>query len=215
MNKVLKNLLQNNPAIWCASESVKDLAKKNAEGLPTGFNILDEILPTHGWPVNTLVDVLLPRWGIGELQLLLPVFVAMTQQQKRITWIAPPYIPYAPALAHAGIDLACLIVISREDLGSDAGMESLWAMEKILRNPSCGIAMLWPQNVNDKAMRRLQVAAEEGKSLGFIFRNYSVNSSPAALRISIEMVKHQLQITILKARGASRYRQVLIDLPII
>jgi len=213
MDESLKKILQGNSSIWCARESVK----KQSDTQTTGFAVLDEILPTGGWPSNALVEVLLPRWGIGELQLLLPALVAVSQQAKWISWIAPPFIPYAPALSHAGVDLEQLIVIPGKEIGhiGQTDAESLWAMEKILRNHSCGIAMSWPSKINDKSMRRLQIAAEEGGSLGFIFRNHQVHSSPAALRISLSMINHQLQVALLKARGASRYSSVLIDLPVI
>ncbi|MDH3327017.1 MAG: translesion DNA synthesis-associated protein ImuA [Gammaproteobacteria bacterium] len=207
VDKALKSLLQNNPGIWCGGESIK----KYPQGLPTGFDALDNILPTHGWPTNALIEVLLPRWGIGELQLLLPVIVAMSQHPKWVAWISPPFVPYAPALVYAGVDIEHLVVIPKEE----SKAESLWAMEKILRNKSCGIAMSWPQKINDKAMRRLQLAAEEGGSLGFVFRDYQVVSSPAALRISLSIINHQLQVTLLKARGASRGQSILLDLPIL
>lgn len=205
--KALKDLLQNNSAIWCASETT-NAAKSTHQYLPTGFDALDSILPMHGWPSDTLVEIILPHWGTGELQLLLPALVAVSKKGKWISWISPPYIPYAPALAHAGVALEQLIIISKEDVKT----ESLWAMEKVLRNPGCGIAMSWPQKINDKAMRRLQLAAQEGKSLGFIFRDYQVASSPATLRISLKIVNDQLQVELLKARGMSHCRSVLLDL---
>ena len=207
VDKALKKLLQNNPAVWCASES----AGSRPRGITTGFTALDEMLPGGGWPQNSLIEILLPRWGSGELQLLLPTLLAMSQQAKWLVWLGPPFIPYAPALVHAGVDLERLIVIPPEKIKT----ETLWAMEKILRTRSCGLVMAWPQRVSDKAMRRLQLAAEEGESLGFIFRNHVVHSSPAALRISLNMLKRQLQVKLLKARGSSRYTQVLLDLPII
>ena len=238
MNKALKKLLQDNPAIWCASESVQN---KNT-GLSTGFKLLDEILPTHGWPHNSLIEVLVPRWGVGELQLLLPLLVAISRQPKWIAWIAPPFVPYAPALAYAGVDLEQMIVVSDDQINEDSfnenlahekrknssdevknshqkkattvRHESLWAMEKILRNQNCGLVMAWPEKITDKAMRRLQIAAEEGGSIGFIFRQHKINASPAALRIALAVVGHQLEVTLLKARGASRCKRVLLDLPV-
>ena len=207
MDKALKNILRNNPAIWCGSESVKS----SVEGLSTGFAVLDDVLPTRGWPLNGLVEVLLPRWGIGELQLLLPAIISISQQKKRVAWIAPPFVPYAPALVYAGVDLGQHIVMPKEDVKA----EVLWATEKILRNQHCGIVMCWPQKVSDKAMRRLQIAAEEKSSLGFIFRNQKIDASPAALRISLAVVKDKLQVTLLKARGASHYRSVLLDIKVV
>jgi len=169
------------------------------------------VLPTRGWPLNGLVEVLMPRWGIGELQLLLPAIIAMSQQKKQVVWIVPPFIPYAPGLAYAGVDLGQHIVMPKEDIKD----EILWATEKILRNQYCGIVMCWPKKVSDKAMRRLQIAAEEKNSLGFIFRNQKIDASPAALRISLAVVKNQLQVTLLKARCVCHYCSFLLDIEVV
>jgi len=207
LNTTIKNLLENNPQIWRGSES-KHHTKL---GTSTGFAALDKILPLNGWPTHGLIEVVLPRWGIGELQLLLPALIEISQTKKRVSWIAPPFIPYAPALVHAGVDIGQLVVLPKDVIKN----ESLWAMEKILRNKSCGIAMAWPNKVNDKAMRRLQLAAEEGNSLGVVFRNYHVASSPAALRLSLCLFKKHLKVTVLKAKGSTHYQSTLLNLPVV
>lgn len=216
MNQALKDLLQNNSSIWRGRESVQ----VNVRSLSTGFKALDDILPANGWPLNALVEILLPHWGIGELQLLLPALVSATQnkpcqarqtEKQWIAMLAPPFIPYAPALSHAGVNLEHFIVIPKEAINNEA----LWAMEKILHSQSCCIAMCWPHYINDKAVRRLQVMAEERDSLGFIFRTQRVYSSAAALRLSLAIIGRHLQVTVLKARGISSRKRVLIELPII
>ena len=218
LNYALKNLLQNNQQIWRGSDSSEKLLatehQKTIIGITTGFEALDNILPWGGWPASGLVEVLVPRWGIGELQLLLPVLVAISQNKTRvswISWIAPPFIPYAPAMVHAGADINQFVVLPKEVVKD----QSLWAMEKILRNRSCGIAISWPEKIDDKAMRRLKLAAQEGKSLGFIFRDRPVLSSPAVLRISIAMEKQQMKVVILKAKGLAHQCHVLLNLPIL
>jgi len=207
LNTAVKLLLQNNAQIWRANEPDRHIQK----GHSTGFDDLDDILPLSGWPPHGLVEVILPRWGVGELQLLLPLLVAMSQKAKRISWIAPPYIPYAPALVEAGIDLTRLVVLPKRIVKNEA----LWAMEKILSNPGSGVALCWPGKINDKAMRRLQLAAVEGNSLGFIFRDHSVAASPAPLRIAVEIVRDQIKVSLLKARGATRLRHVCLNLPVL
>ena len=109
-----------------------DLWRGNAAppvaGLPSGFAELDAQLPGGGWPVGALSEILIDRNGIGELQLLMPALARLTWADRWVTFIAPPYIPYAPALARAGVNLAHVLVVhSRE--ASDA----LWATEQALR----------------------------------------------------------------------------------
>jgi hypothetical protein len=61
----------------------------------------------------------------------------------------------------------------------------------------------WPGPGSERSLRRLQLAAEEGKSFGVIFgptRN-AANASPAALRIQLCAGRGRLEVQILKRRG--------------
>lgn len=75
------------------------------------------------------------------------------------------------------------------------------AAEQCLRSGSCAAVLCWPQQADDRALRRLQVAAESGQALGFAYRplREAVNPSPAALRLCIETRPPRLRI--LKCRG--------------
>jgi hypothetical protein len=113
----------SHPAIWRGGDCAPEPA-----ALPTGYSALDAVLPGGGWPQGALTEILLEREGIGELRLALPALSTLTREGRAVVWIAPPYRPYAPALAASGIDLARLIVVRGRDL-----RESLWAYEQALR----------------------------------------------------------------------------------
>ena len=149
---------------------------------PTGHAALDAALPAGGWPEAALTELLLPADGVGELSLLLPTLARLSRAGRDIAWVDPPYRPYAPALARAGLDLARLHIV---DTG---GRQSAWALEQCLRSQACGAVLGWPQRADDKTLRRLQVAAETGQCLGFAFRDPQAarNPSPAALRLLLE-----------------------------
>ena len=72
---------------------------------PTGFDWLDEALPSAGWPEAALTELLLPVDGVGELRLLWPTLARLSHQDGMIALIAPPYLPFAPAWASAGVRL--------------------------------------------------------------------------------------------------------------
>ena len=95
----LDELLQH-PSLWRASS-----AQGEQKVLPTGFRRLDERLPGGGWPLDTLIELLLPLHGIGEINLLLPALRTLCAQDAQsprwIAWLGPPHLPYAPALASA------------------------------------------------------------------------------------------------------------------
>jgi hypothetical protein len=61
--------------------------------------------------------------------------------------------------------------------------------------------LCWPHKADDRALRRLQVAAETGSTLAFAYRSIdeAINPSPAALRIAIDARPAQLRV--LKCRG--------------
>lgn len=170
---------------------------------PSGHAALDAALPTGGWPEAALTELLLAADGIGELQLLLPTLRRLTAAGRPVVWVDPPYRPYAPALANAGVDLAQLHIV-------DAGRDAPWAIEQCLRSQACGAVLGWPMRADDKALRRLQVAAETGQCLGFLFRPLAAarNPSPAALRLQLEPGT----IRVLKCRGGIQ-AGVRVDFP--
>src|SRR4029450_14144266 len=73
--------------------------------VPSGFSALDAVLPGRGWPQAALTEVVLARAGIGESRLTLPALVRLPAGNRDGVWIAAPHLPYAPALAAAGLDL--------------------------------------------------------------------------------------------------------------
>ena len=150
--------------------------------------------------MGSLVELLLARQGIGELSLLIPTLAQSSQQGKDIFWIAPPYQPYAPALHAGGIKLERFCWISTENTH-----EQLWAMEQVLA--ASAIAVLWRSHIQDKALRRLQLAAERGQTLGFLYRHSKYRQQPSAahLRLLLDTEGHNglLQLNLLKYRKRS------------
>lgn len=195
MNDALAELLRH-PALWQGAAGGEMPA-----AVPSGFHRLDERLPGGGWPLSTLVELLIPSAGIGEIHLLLPALRQLslaTPEPRWIAWLAPPHLPYAPALADAGLDPAHMLVIRPR-----AGLDLLWAMEQALRSGACAAVLGWIGAADDRALRRLKLAAEEGRSPGFLFRPaaHRVEASPAALRLALTAHDYGLDVEILKSRG--------------
>ena len=162
---------------------------------PSGLDALDALLPHGGWPPAALSELLIPADGVGELRLLLPTLARLTRAGSPVLLVAPPYRPLAAAWRAAGVDLSLLHTLSCTP------KEALWATEQALRSASCGAVLCWPGKVSERALRRLQVAAESGRSLGFCTRPLSMASqpSPAALRLCIDAQPSQIRV--LKCRG--------------
>ena len=186
--------LLNNPALWRGDA----LAPSLHPGVPTGYAELDAELPGGGWPVGTLTEVLPNAFGIGELRLLAPALARLSAQGRTLAWIAPPYQPYAPALAAAGIDLARLLIVH-----ASRPQDTLWATEQALRGRACGAVLAWPARLSFAQLRRLQLAAQEGRALAWLFRppEAAAEASPAPLRLSLQSQRGVPLIDIFKRRG--------------
>jgi hypothetical protein len=167
-----------------------------APAQPTGWPQLDAVLPAGGWPDAALTEILLPADGVGELQLLMPTLARLTQTDRPVLLIAPPYAPCVAGWRTQGVDMAHveIVAVAHE-------RQVLWAMEQSLRAGCCSAVLAWPKQIDERQLRRLQVAADSGSALAFVFRDrkYAEHASPAALRIEIET--HPAQLRVRKCRG--------------
>lgn len=177
--------------------------------LPSGFPGLDAELPGGGWPKACLTEILCNHQGIGELALLLPALAALTAAGKRIAWLAPPHLPYAPALAAAGVDLVHLVVVR-----APGRRDALWAAEQVLRAASCHALLAWLPRARYPELRRLAVAAEAGGAFVALWRppEAAREPTPAALRLALEPAAGALAVHVLKRRGAPLAAPLLLPL---
>jgi hypothetical protein len=172
----LTRLLEH-PAIWRGRSAARRL------GLPSGFAALDEFLPDQGWPRTGLIEILVTRFGSGELSLLLPALAALTRASSArwCVWVAPPLTPFAPALAARGIVLERVALVG-------------------------GARPSWVRQPKARDLRRLQLAAERGRTLGVLFRprRAAGEASAAVLRLGLEPLTAGARITLLKGRTTHR-----------
>lgn len=167
-------------------------------GLPSGFGELDALLPGHGWPRGSVIELQHDSHGQGEVRLLWPALAQLTAQSREVALVNPPWLPYAPAWRAAGVDLHQLLW-----LRSNGDEQRLWAFEQCLRSGACGGALLWLEREPDRrSWRRLQLAAEEGDCTGWVLlRSAQVRqTSPVTLRLRL-FQQRGAQLQILKRRG--------------
>jgi len=196
--------LLHTPGLWRGSEHPFPSSGIIHRGLSTGFPALDACLPWQGWPGESLVEIITPQWGVGELQLVLPLLSRLSQQGRTSLWIAPPCCPYAPALLESGVDPACLYVVSA------APALALWSIEKALQDPGCALVLAWPERLNSRQIRRLQLAASTGRTLGILFHHRLLRQSAAVLRLQVEATAQSLRVEVLKARGSYRQDSIAV-----
>jgi protein ImuA len=170
--------------------------------VPTGFSELDRFLPGGGWPVGALTEVFLARYGIGELSLLMPAMAALTSPErarKWVAWVAPPFVPYAPALRQHGVDIERLLMIHP----TPSRHERCWAVEQVVRSGSSVGVLAWLAAIESVALRRLQLAAELAECWLVLFRPESASAerSPAALRLRLTRSAAMVRLDVIKCRG--------------
>jgi len=195
---ILSDLLQRQ-SVWRSGVP----GDANAAATPTGYEMLNAELPGGGWPAGGLVELLCREEGIGEMELVLPALAALTAAGHRIAWLAPPHLPYAPALRAAGVRLDRLTVVR-----APGRRDALWAAEQALRANTFQALLAWLPQASYPELRRLAVAAQGGSGFAIVFRppEAACESSPAVLRLSLEPSfesgARPLAVRILKRRGA-------------
>lgn len=163
----------------------------------TGFAALDALLPGGGWPLAALTEIDGATEGVGELQLLLPALARLSRGDRWLALIAPPYIPYAPALTAAGVDLSRLLLVYPR-----TRIDHLWAVETSLRAGACAFVLSWNLSLDNAGWRRLQLAAESGGAGAVLFQRPAA-ASTAALRLRVTPAADgtQLQVHVVRRRG--------------
>lgn len=193
----------------------KDYPQKNHDGnnvshsVSTGIPVLDRQLHWRGWPLHSSTELLCDHWGIGELSLLAPLLRHSSQQQGKIAWLNPPYIPYPPALAALGINpTQCLMLHSEDDA-------QWWAAEQCLNSCAFDVVLTWfnHQQSAVTAYRRLQAAATVGQCLHFHFRPSTTRqqASPARLRLYLHSQEGNLEVEVLKQPGGWAGQQCTVE----
>ena len=213
----LRELMQR-AKVWRAGEIPP------ATGLGTGFAALDSALHGRGWPQAALTELLFSCPGIGALRLVLPAIAKLSRTGRWIIWVAPPYIPYSPALSEQGVDLTRVLIVDLPGTCGNEQEQALWAFEQALRFSDCGAALVWLDEVTDLRLRRLQLAAESGDTWGILFRpeRFQTQASPAALRLKLsagyayeenKVSEHTpLEVEILKVRGGRQGARCRVEL---
>jgi len=188
----LAEVLQNSALIWRAAQTAHPKTKA------TGFRELDERLPGSGWPVGTLIEIAPVCEGLGELSLCMPLLARLCRDGRRAAFVAPPHIPYAPALQRAGLPLDSILWVdtARDD-------DARWSAEQLLRDGRAGAVLLWSSTDDERLLRRLQLAAETGQALAFLYRSIGTlrQASPAALRIALYPEDGGTRADLIKVRG--------------
>ncbi len=191
----LRALAKTMPGAW----DFPDAARR----VPTGFAELDDALG-GGLGRGALNEIHVAGAGSGALEALLPCLERAGSGRRLLAWIHPTRAPYPPALVQTGGDLRRWLIVRppSED-------EHQWAIDQALRAGACDAVVAFVGDLDDRRLRRLQLAAETGDTLAILFRPgaLATRPSPAPVRLSAEPIPspdpehRRVRFHLLRCRG--------------
>jgi len=210
-SEIVRELRERLKQMECSNRLQEDV-------LSTGVDAFDQLFPRGGLPVGTLIEWLSEGEGIGSAMLSLAVGVKLLEKGGALVVLDGHGEFYPPAAAHLGIPLERTLVVQPRN-----EREVLWTAEQALRSP--GVALLWvrAKNLNERAYRRLQLAAEIGGGLGFLLRPVAQQHQPswAWARLFVKAVRDEevqpsiarwWRIELLHCRGGPAGKMVEVGL---
>ncbi|HEY2760241.1 MAG TPA: hypothetical protein VGI75_05850 [Pirellulales bacterium] len=182
-------------------------------GLPaftSGCDALDAILPGSGFQRGTLIEYL-AEGGSGAAALSL---IAAREACREGTLVVIGQQFYPPAAANLGIDLTDTVFIrpqSRKD--------HQWALHQSLSCQGVGAVLAWPERLDDRVFRALQLAAETSGAVGFFIRPLNMRGHPtwSDVRLLVESLPkmnthRRLRIELLRCRNGTSGASVDVEL---
>ena len=158
-------------------------AGRRAEGLPAaalGLEPLDNALPWGGLPTACLHEIAAGAAADGAAAgfaayLLARLGTAEGGRQRPVLWCAAGDGLYGPGLAAYGLDTRRLILVRGR-----RPADLLWAIEEGLRAGALAAVLGEVEEADLTATRRLQLAAEAGRTTALLLRPASGKPAPSA-----------------------------------
>jgi hypothetical protein len=141
--------------------------------LSTGSPALDSLLPAGGLKRGTLVEYLSSAAGSGAGILALAAAREACREGRALVVLDGQRQFYPPAAAAWGIDLAGMILLRPKNEA-----DALWALDQALRCTGVGAVWTTWDRLDSRDFRRLQLAAESGRTLGIFVRPASRRGEP-------------------------------------
>lgn len=173
--------------------------------VPSGCGALDRLLPGRGFRQGTLVEWLAPEGAGGAGTLAVYAARQACREGGALVVLDRAREFYPPAAARMGIQLEKMIVVQ-----TPTEADNTWALDQALRCSAVAAVLAWPEKLDTRTFRRLQLAAEQGRGLGLLVRPKTARYEPswADVRLLIEPLPaatshagRRLRIQVLRSRG--------------
>src|SRR3954470_8031010 len=176
----LINGLRRQLARWEAANAAEDTTVFSC-----GVAAIDRLLPGGGLRHGMLVEWLADATGAvggGAATLGLLAAREACAEGGALVVIDRRQTFYPPAAAAWGIDLDRLIVADPPN-----ARDELWAAVQSLRSPVVAAMFATADRLDSRAFRRLQLAAQAGRTLGVLMRPASAREQPSWADVRLEV----------------------------
>ena len=140
-----------------------------------GCEALDHYLPDGGYVPGSVIEYLraMPGCGVSTLAFTAAA-AAMKSTNGFVVIIDTQHNIYPPALASWGINLEKVVLVRPQ-----SDVDALWAVDQSLRTPAVAAVVADVERIDDRAARRMQLAAEQGGGLALLLRPASARRGPS------------------------------------
>ncbi len=147
-----------------------------------GVMALDRLLPEGGLRPGMMIEWLSSLSGSGAATLGLLCAREACREGGVLVVVDRSQTFYPPAAATWGVDLERLIVVRPKTV-----RDELWAAVQALHSPV--VAAMWGkfERLESRAFRRLQLAAEAGRTLGVLLRPAAARGQPTWANVRLEV----------------------------
>jgi hypothetical protein len=188
-------------------------ARCRSERVSSGSAGLDRLLPGRGFRRGTLTEWLSEPGGGATTMALVSAraacclggaLVVVDRSPASATNLGGRFYP--PAAAALGIDLEKLILVRPTH-----ARDERWALTQALGCQGVAAVLCWPEKFDSRSLRRMQLAAEQGGSLGLLVGPPSSTTATwSEVRLRVEGIAspgpRRLRIELLRSRSGGEMR---------
>lgn len=146
-------------------QAIETTATSRGNVVSTGCEFLDSELPGGGFHPGSIIEWLMTSRGDGSLTLALQATKAAMGESKHAVIIDQQRCFYPLAAQALGIDLQRLVILHPTNKA-----DAMWSFDQSLRCPAVAAVIAWQDHIDEINARRLQLAAEQGNTLGLLLR---------------------------------------------
>jgi hypothetical protein len=179
---------------------------------------LDRILPGQGLHRGTLIEYL-AEIGSGAAALALIAARQACCEGGALVLVDRSRSFHPPAAANLGVDLASVVFVQPR-----TKKDYLWALNQSLSCQGVGAVVCWPEKLDSRAFRQLQLAAESCATTGLFLRPPSVRGHPTwselqllvdalpAAALTAAAMHRRLRVEVVRCRNGNPGASVELEL---